>query len=747
MLYYRGVLGKREIDRLKPCCTVNGVYDNYCDLSQFITVDTAGNSHAKPSTDSVRNECGKLVEEMAFMKIWESGNDVYNTYQDCYSSSSVKKTRQKRNAASYGGVPLTNDYPFINQASRINHMSTDALGTFPCYMDAATANYLNIPEVKKAIHVQDGLPTWSDCNLDLNTNYLQQHNDTTSVFQSIINSKYPIRILIYNGDADAACNFLGDEWFIEKLAKANNMQSTKRQEWNYTHPGGYNPRIAGYLKTFTFSQITVDLLTVKGGSHFVPTDRPGPGLQMIANFVNRKSYSTPITYDINPKPLLPEYAPTPAPSVSRIEANKIYDLPGLTFEVNFNQYSGYLRSSTQGNYLHYWFMESQGNPSSDPVVLWLNGGPGCSSMGGLFNELGPFRPNPDARTLYENVYSWNKAANMLFLETPRGVGFSYQDTDVNKDTTWDDAKTAEESAAALEDFFNVFEQFRSNEFYITGESYAGIYIPTLTDVLIKRIQSGSVKINLVGIAIGNGAFSNIQEVRSNPDFMYFHGIYGKEEWDQLRKCCVGANGNPASICEYERYVKIDRDGSVVAINSSNAVTRECSQLIMQLSYDRIWNTANDAYNLYQDCYRMSPTGAFVPDDRRISSPEQIFNELKRVPRNIRAAYADVVCFMKKAVVDYLNQVHVRDAIHIPTYVPEFKKCSDAVGSNYTQLYNDSTPVFQSILDSKYKLKILIYNGDIDSVCSILEAEWFFEAFTKKNGMVVFSYLFLKILCL
>lgn len=53
-------------------------------------------------------------------------------------------------------------------------------------------------------------------------------------------------------------------------------------------------------------------------------------------------------------------------------------------------------------------MESQGNPDSDPVALWLNGGPGCSSIGGAFEELGPFYVNRDSRSLYENPYAWNK---------------------------------------------------------------------------------------------------------------------------------------------------------------------------------------------------------------------------------------------------------------------------------------------------------------------------------------------------
>ncbi|RZB52870.1 Serine carboxypeptidase-like 45, partial [Glycine soja] len=74
--------------------------------------------------------------------------------------------------------------------------------------------------------------------------------------------------------------------------------------------------------------------------------------------------------------------------------------------------------------LFYYFVESKTDPASKPLVLWLNGGPGCSSLGvGAFSENGPFRPNGEV--LIKNEYSWNKETNMLYLETPVGEGFSY----------------------------------------------------------------------------------------------------------------------------------------------------------------------------------------------------------------------------------------------------------------------------------------------------------------------------------
>ncbi|VDK80978.1 unnamed protein product [Cylicostephanus goldi] len=253
-----------------------------------------------------------------------------------------------------------------------------------------------------------------------------------------------------------ACNFLGDEWFIESLASLYNFTIVSdRYAWNYTR-GSFLPQLGGYVKSWNYNQISLDLLTVKvncidvaatsidviqiqGGGHFVPTDRPGPALQMFYNFLNTGNYNNSIPYSLNPQPLLPQFLAPPQPSFTRKQADRVWTLPGVTYELNFKQYSGYLNGVT-GNYLHYWLLESQTNPQTDPLVLWLNGGPGCSSLMGLLSELGPFHPNPDGVTLFENVYSWNKAANMLFLESPRNVGFSIQNSTLNPDNVYNDEK-------------------------------------------------------------------------------------------------------------------------------------------------------------------------------------------------------------------------------------------------------------------------------------------------------------------
>jgi carboxypeptidase C (cathepsin A) len=99
-------------------------------------------------------------------------------------------------------------------------------------------------------------------------------------------------------------------------------------------------------------------------------------------------------------------------------------LPGWPSTTNFSIYSGFLNVNGTSKELHYVFLESQTNGTKDPLVVWFNGGPGCSSMLGLLQETGPYVLESGATNYTANPWAWNKETHILYIEQPAGVGYS-----------------------------------------------------------------------------------------------------------------------------------------------------------------------------------------------------------------------------------------------------------------------------------------------------------------------------------
>ncbi|KAF7847663.1 hypothetical protein BT93_L2746 [Corymbia citriodora subsp. variegata] len=180
----------------------------------------------------------------------------------------------------------------------------------------------------------------------------------------------------------------------------------------------------------------------------------------------------------------------PATSLS----DRILSLPGQP-SVNFSHYSDYI---TVGDHppraLFYYFVEAETSPASKPLVLWLNGGPGCSSLGyGAFIEHGPFKVKGEG--LVKNDYSWNKVANLLYLESPAGVGFSYS-TNQSFYKGINDNITAQDNLVFLQRWFTKYPQYKGRDFFITGESH---YVPEFARLIVKS----KVEINLKAIAVNH----------------------------------------------------------------------------------------------------------------------------------------------------------------------------------------------------------------------------------------------------
>lgn len=183
-----------------------------------------------------------------------------------------------------------------------------------------------------------------------------------------------------------------------------------------------------------------------------------------------------------------------------VPEDEIVSLPGYPGKLPSRHFSGYLTFGQK--HIHYYFIEAETfEPNSRPLVLWLNGGPGCSSMDGLVYENGPFGiSEEDPTQLYRRKSSWATMANMLYFEAPVGVGFSYSDDP--KDYNVNDNQTAEDNLHALEVFFAAYPELEG-DFFITGESYAGIYVPTLAEAIMNADRKGKYKgLKLKGIAVG-----------------------------------------------------------------------------------------------------------------------------------------------------------------------------------------------------------------------------------------------------
>ncbi|XVE70010.1 hypothetical protein DITRI_Ditri10aG0037500 [Diplodiscus trichospermus] len=196
-----------------------------------------------------------------------------------------------------------------------------------------------------------------------------------------------------------------------------------------------------------------------------------------------------------------------------MQADKINALPGQPEGVDFNQYAGYVTVDPIANRaLFYYFVESPGNSSEKPLVLWLNGGPGCSSFGyGALQELGSFRVNSDGKTLFRNECAWNN------------VG---------------DKRTAEDSYVFLLNWLERFPQYKTRDFFIAGESYAGHYVPQLAYyILSKNKNTNQTIINLKGIAIGNAWVDDGICSKGLFDYLWTHALNSDETNEGINKYC------------------------------------------------------------------------------------------------------------------------------------------------------------------------------------------------------------------
>ncbi|GMN40051.1 hypothetical protein TIFTF001_009279 [Ficus carica] len=293
-------------------------------------------------------------------------------------------------------------------------------------------------------------------------------------------------------------------------------------------------------------------------------------------------------------------------------------------------------------------------------------GPGCSSFGyGAMEELGPFRVNSDGKTLYLNPFAWNKVANVIFLESPAGVGFSYSNTSSDYYNVGD-KRTAIDSYAFLVNWLERFPEYKTRDFFIAGESYAGHYVPQLAHIIVsKNKRTKETVINLKGIAIGNAWIDDKTSEKGSYDYYWTHALTSDESHAGIEK-----------YCDFANYTSL------------------CNKFLSQAD-EEVGDI--DIYNIYAPlCQRPAPK----------SSTGSVY-------------YVDPCS--DDYVFTYLNLREVQTALHVrPT---NWSSCS---GVGWTDSPTTILPTIKQLIADG--IRVWVYSGDIDGRVPVTSSRYSINTF-------------------
>lgn len=457
-------------------------------------------------------------------------------------------------------------------------------------------------------------------------------------------------------------------------------------------------------------------------------------------------------------------------TIAAATEDEITNLPGWPTNVALpsKQYSGYLDIEDNTIHLHYWFVESELNPATAPTTIWFNGGPGCSSLDGFFYEQGPFELIESTESyavhgvaLKTREYRWNRIANMVFIEQPVGVGFSYGDSTVNINDNNDD-NTALRNVQAVEAFFTKFPEYKGNEFYISGESYAGIYVPTLAEAILNATDHGTYTgATLTGIAVGNGCTGSETGICGYYDSDTCDGYYYETQflanqaffppdlkvnistfcdWSKCNNTvtveqalsdeCIAAVDAGAELLGWINVYNIygectvqttcteagnwsgDDDNSVASsahlrqMESGVGASVEGTLALVQEEKGYQKSKAGHIKHSYYRNNRKSRT-----PQRKLSTPHDDDDDYFVYP-NFPVQYGPYGCIDSTLASNYLNDYKVQKAIHVEPISFCWGVCSDAPGFGYTETRTNLPKNTYPYLVER--LKVVVYNGDWDA---------------------------------
>lgn len=414
----------------------------------------------------------------------------------------------------------------------------------------------------------------------------------------------------------------------------------------------------------------------------------------------------------------------------------IQSLPGWNGSLPSTWYSGFadVSPSPLGTQMfeHYIFVECETNPSTAPIVLFQNGGPGASSFFGLSVEMGQLLLNdasvldPEyARTgvpqLQYNEFGWTQFANVLIFDFPPPVGFSYCSPPgpAGNGTScgpWNDESTTAANYKALLGFFKDFPQFRSNDLHIIGESYAGVYSPMLAEAILDN--QAQFAINLQGVGVIDGCQGNavLCGNKAGPlqrgfgpwydlNFFWGHGQVSSALYFQIRSNC-----SEASL----------RNGKL---------TPHCTNLVNKFNNNL---GGYYGYNLYDTC---TARGPFLPGHvTRVPWPRKVpVNPHRRKRGNVFApvTHTGYTC-AGNSMSEWLALPAARKALGVALNSNFFDE-DNGNGFNYTVSRDNVLPIWSRL---RKLMRTATFSADADPAINSFVLQDIFRDWWASEGVPV-----------
>ncbi|OZJ03486.1 hypothetical protein BZG36_04023 [Bifiguratus adelaidae] len=336
--------------------------------------------------------------------------------------------------------------------------------------------------------------------------------------------------------------------------------------------------------------------------------------------------------------------------------------------------AGYLDVADDKHFF-FWFFESRDKPKEDPLILWLNGGPGCSSLTGLFMELGPCIVNDAGDDTISNPYSWNANSSVIFLDQPLNVGYSY-----GSSSTTNSVAAAKDVYAFLQLFFKEFPQYSHLDFHVAGESYAGHYIPAIGEEIHNA---------------NKGTFSSLKV---------------QEQADTLRPVNLASlmigNGLTDPLVQYKYYADM-------ACNSSyGAVLDESTCDSMRQKYPACASLIKNCYDS-QSVFQCLPAAVKCNNDHIAPYQQTGMN-----PYDVRKkCEGGNLCYeILESVQKYLNRPEVMK--ELGAQVDKYESCNMQINFRFQLAGDWMRPYHRALIPIlEDGIPVLIYAGDADFICN------------------------------